>query len=57
MTAQRTRPNFRAKVRAMANFMDGVAACAAAAEAGRRPSRRALTDAGIDADAYYNIGR
>ena len=57
MTSQRTRPTIRSKVRAIASFVDGVAACAAAAEAGRRPTRQALHDAGIDAEAYYGIGR
>ncbi|MFD2236741.1 hypothetical protein [Aureimonas populi] len=57
MTAQPTRTGFRNKVRGIAVFLGGVRECAAAAEAGRRPSRSALNAAGIDADAYYSINR
>lgn len=55
MTAQPTRTSFRNKVRNFAVLLGGVRECAAAAKAGRHPSRSALDAAGIDADAYYKI--
>lgn len=49
--------SFTSRLRSLTDFVGGVAACAAAAEAGRRPSRAALKAAGIDADQYYGISR
>ncbi|WP_156417838.1 hypothetical protein [Aureimonas sp. AU4] len=45
------------RVRALTDLFGAAASCAAAAEAGRRPSREALTRVGIDADKYYGIQR
>ncbi|MBB3950400.1 hypothetical protein [Aureimonas jatrophae] len=45
------------RVRALTDLFGAAAACAAAAEAGRRPSRDALKRVGIDADKYYGIQR
>ncbi|WP_185984928.1 hypothetical protein [Aureimonas mangrovi] len=56
MTSQPTRTSIRGSLRNIGRFMEGVRECAAAAEAGRRPSRQALSAIGIDADAYYSIG-
>ena len=57
MTAQTPRTSFRSKVRNFATFLDGVRECAAASEAGRRPSRSALRAAGIHESAFDFIDR
>ena len=48
---------FGRQLRNFADTLGGVASCAAAAEAGKRPSRTALKAAGIDADAFYGINQ
>ncbi|ALN74466.1 MULTISPECIES: hypothetical protein [unclassified Aureimonas] len=48
---------FGRQLRGIAGTIGGAAACAAAAEAGRSPSRAALTAVGIDPEAYYGINR
>lgn len=45
------------RLRGFADTMNGAVACAAAAEAGKRPSREALKAAGIDPEAYFGIQR
>jgi len=58
MTAQPNRlRQFGRQLRSIGTAVGGAVACASAAEAGKRPSRAALTAVGIDADAYYGIGR
>ncbi|KQT69672.1 MULTISPECIES: hypothetical protein [unclassified Aureimonas] len=57
-----TRPNSRAHRSIRSTFSSivdvfaGAQACAAAAEAGRRPSNRALEAVGIDAARWDRIG-
>ncbi len=48
---------FGHQIRTFADTMSGAVACAAAAEAGKRPSRAALKSAGIDPEAFYGIKR
>ena len=58
MTASNSR--FRTlgrRLRGLADTMNGAVACAAAAEAGRRPNSGALRAAGIDPKAYGEIGQ
>ncbi len=50
----RTR-SFGQRLRSMTDAFGGIAACAAAAEAGKRPSRAALEAAGIAPDAFNEI--
>ncbi len=50
----RTR-SFGQRLRSMTETFGGIAACAAAAEAGKRPSRAALTAAGIEPGAFDEI--
>lgn len=57
MTHQPTRTNLRARIGNFAAMMGGIIDCAAAAEAGRRPSRQALTRAGIDPTGFYPAER
>ncbi len=58
MTAANSRlRTFGRRLRGFADTMNGAAACAAAAEAGRQPSARALRAAGIDPKAYSEIGQ
>lgn len=45
------------RVRAFTDVFGAAVACAAAAEAGRRPGRELLGRVGIDADKYYGIQR
>ncbi len=54
MSSNRIR-NFGRQLRTVASVMNGAVACAAAAEAGRRPNRAALKAVGIDADTFYEI--
>ncbi|WP_062210018.1 hypothetical protein [Aureimonas sp. AU12] len=58
MTTQPSRfRQFGRQIRSFTDTFGGVASCAAAAEAGKRPSRSALKAAGIDADAFYGISQ
>ncbi len=52
MTQQPTRTNLRTRVGHFATIMGGIIDCAAAAEAGRKPSRDALRRAGISPNAF-----
>ena len=48
--------SLRSTLSSIATMMDGASACASAAEAGRRPSNRALRTMGIDARHWDRIG-
>ncbi|WP_061933566.1 hypothetical protein [Aureimonas sp. AU22] len=50
----RTR-SFGQRLRSMTETFGGIAACAAAAEAGKRPSRAALKAAGIEPNAFDDV--
>ncbi|WP_188052192.1 hypothetical protein [Aureimonas fodinaquatilis] len=52
-----TSRTFASRFRNFAEYFDGIRACAAAVEAGRKPSRAALKAARIDPDAFYGIQR
>ncbi|WP_279480467.1 hypothetical protein [Aureimonas sp. SK2] len=43
------------RIRSMTETFGGIAACAAAAEAGKRPSRAALKAAGIEPSAFDDV--
>ncbi|RIX99641.1 hypothetical protein D3218_14340 [Aureimonas flava] len=43
------------RIRSMTDAFGGIAACAAAAEAGKRPPRAALEAAGIAPDAFDDV--
>ncbi|WP_182086801.1 hypothetical protein [Aureimonas sp. ME7] len=47
--------NFGERIRNFTEVFGAAATCAAAAEAGRRPSRQALKTIGIDPNAFYGI--
>ncbi len=49
--------SLRSTLASAADLLGGVVACAAAVEAGRRPSNRALRAVGIDAGDWDRIGR
>lgn len=56
MTPRNTRTrSFGQRIRSMTETFGGIAACAAAAEAGKRPSRAALAAAGIEPSAFDDI--
>ncbi|WP_427024363.1 hypothetical protein ACP4J4_17980 [Aureimonas ureilytica] len=48
---------FGSQIRSFTSTVGGAVACAAAAEAGKRPSRAALQSVGIDPEAFYGIKR
>lgn len=49
--------SFRSTLASIAEAIGGAAACAAAAEGGRTPSRQALEAIGIDAETWARIGK
>ena len=50
-----TRRSFRDRVTGFADYMSGLRDCAAAVEAGRKPSARALNSIGLDPKLFDGV--